>query len=403
LNSPFAANRERMPAPQPHIADYLAIRGATVALSEPLSAEDCCVQSMPDASPIKWHMAHTSWFFETFLLEPHEANFQPFHPAFRILFNSYYNGIGEKHPRSQRGLLSRPSLDEVRAYRENVDARMVDLLAQDLVPDGVRELVELGLQHEQQHQELMVTDLKHMLCMNPLHPAYEHTPAEAPTPASPMTWCEIAAGIAHIGHHGEGFSFDNELPRHRQFVEAYALASRLVTNAEYLAFIEAGGYRDPALWLAAGWDWVRGHQLQQPIYWQCSEHDGWREFTLAGMRALDPHASAIHLSYYEADAYARWAGARLPTEAEWEHAVAVPGIAQLWNVAWQWTSSSYAAYPGFRSAPGALGEYNGKFMSNQYVLRGSSQATPSGHARISYRNFMPATARWQFAGIRLAR
>ncbi|HWT71201.1 MAG TPA: ergothioneine biosynthesis protein EgtB [Oxalicibacterium sp.] len=388
---------------------YEQVRQHSVALAAPLSAEDCCAQSMPDASPIKWHLAHTTWFFETFILERFERHYQPHHPAFRVLFNSYYNGVGDKHARAKRGLLTRPSLSEVHAYRRDVDARLLDLLARPMKAEHFAQLatlVELGLHHEQQHQELMLTDVLHLLSCNPLMPAYcTATPQVRPSAAS-MQWHAFDAGIVEIGHDGDGFCFDNELPRHRQFVERYQLASRLVTNGEYLAFIEAGGYRDASLWLSEGWDWVNREELQHPLYWQQTE-DGWHAFGLHGLQPLDANTPATQISYFEADAYARWAGARLPTEAEWEHAArsekSSKSLQQLFGECWQWTSSGYAAYPGFQTAEGALGEYNGKFMSNQYVLRGSSCATPEGHARVSYRNFFPATARWQFMGIRLAR
>jgi ergothioneine biosynthesis protein EgtB len=396
------------------------VRQRSLHLAEPLSAEDCCAQSMPDASPIKWHLAHTTWFFETFILEPREADFQPFHPAFRILFNSYYNGIGAKHPRAQRGLLTRPGHDVVLAYRADVDRRMARVLAAAPGDAELAALVELGLQHEQQHQELMLTDVKHLLAQSALYPAYLDSPLPAPTPVAPLDWVACEGGLVDIGHTGIGFAFDNELPRHRQYVAPFKLASRLVTNGEYLKFIDAGGYRDPALWLSDGWDQVASGQLQQPLYWVRNEsHDGarWSEFTLHGMLPLDLARPVTHLSLYEADAYARWRGARLPTEAEWEvaardvaltcgdlhpRAAGTPGLAQMFGECWQWTVSSYAPYPGFAPAPGAIGEYNGKFMINQYVLRGSSCATPHGHARASYRNFFPAGARWQFTGIRLA-
>ena len=385
-------------------------RRSTVKLAEPLSEEDCCAQSMPDASPIKWHMAHTTWFFETFILERFEPGFKPFHPAFRVLFNSYYNGIGQKHPRPQRGLLTRPSTDEVIAYRHNVDARLGALLG-GLMREGTVEasrsvaaLVELGVQHEQQHQELMLTDVKHLLAQNPMYPAYLPRSEAVAARTAPLTWQNMDGGVVQIGHDNAGFCFDNELPRHRQFVEPFALASRLVTNGEYAAFIADGGYRNPALWLSEGWDWIRSNGLQCPIYWQREDEGArWQAFTLNGLQMLDPNAPLLHISYFEADAYAHWAGARLPTEFEWEAAARQPGLQQLHGTAWQWTSSSYAPYPGFMPAEGAIGEYNGKFMVNQYVLRGSSLATPEGHARLSYRNFFPATARWQFTGIRLAR
>ena len=407
------------------IDHYNKVRQHSLLLAEPLSDEDCGAQSMPDASPVKWHLAHTTWFFETFILESMEAAFAPFHPAFRVLFNSYYNGVGEKHPRAQRGLLTRPGMAQVRAYRADVDARIARLLAGELARDErerLTMLLALGLEHEQQHQELLLTDVKHLLAQSALFPAYLDTapaPASVQEHAQPTAWLAFDGGLAQIGHAGDGFCFDNELPRHPQYVAPFELASALVTNGEYLAFIEAGGYRTAHLWLAEGWDWVRSQQLACPLYWQRDEAGHWQEFTLFGLRPLDLRAPATHLSLFEADAYAHWAGARLPTEAEWELAaqgVAVEvgqlhpaagapgtGLRQMFGHCWQWTSSSYAPYPGYRTAPGALGEYNGKFMLNQYVLRGSSCATPAGHARASYRNFFPAGARWQFSSIRLAR
>ena len=414
---------------------YFSVRARSMMLSEPLSDEDCCAQSMPDASPVKWHLAHTTWFFETFVLERFERNFHPFHPQFRMLFNSYYNGVGPRHSRPQRGLLTRPALAEVLDYRRHVDARMLALLSEAHAAREMLKLVEIGLHHEQQHQELMLTDVKHLLAQNPLLPAYASQPAAEPHQTLPLDWLTYEAGIVEIGHGGNGFCFDNETPRHRQFVEAFQLSSRLVSNGEYLAFVAGGGYGNPALWLSEGWDWLQANRISQPLYWYppvdgeqpgaalvtsaAPAQSGWREFTLHGLQALELHAPVSHLSYYEADAYARWAGARLPTEAEWEvaasgrHGVAhesmhpqaarQEGLAQMFGACWQWTSSSYAPYPGYAPAAGALGEYNGKFMVNQYVLRGSSCATPPGHARATYRNFFPASARWQFAGIRLAR
>lgn len=396
---------------------FRRVRRQSQAIAEPLSAEDCCVQSMPDASPIKWHLAHTTWFFETFILERFEAGFRAFHPQFRVLYNSYYEGVGDKFPRPQRGLLTRPALDEVLAYRADVDRRMLLLIEEmEAMASGDAQqrlteflaLLELGQQHEQQHQELMLTDVKHLLSLNPLQPAYQELPEimQAGDPAElPLQWHRIEAGVVEIGHTGEGFCFDNETPRHRQFVEAYECASRLVNNEEYLAFVEAGGYADPALWLSEGWEWRKQLALAHPIYWQCDAAGRWHEFTEYGLQALEPHRAAVHLSYYEAEAYARWAGARLLSEAEWERAAGrLQGSGrEFFGVAWQWTSSSYAPYPGFAAAEGAVGEYNGKFMVNQYVLRGSSAATPLNHARLSYRNFFPVHARWQVTGIRLAR
>jgi ergothioneine biosynthesis protein EgtB len=405
---------------------YRWVRATTEALAAPLSAEDCAIQSMPDASPVKWHLGHTSWFFETFILEAHSAGYRSYHPAFRVLFNSYYNAVGDKHPRSQRGLLSRPSLDQVLAYRAHVDRAMADFLLSDRTIDcELSALIELGLNHEQQHQELILTDVLHVLSCNPLAPAYAQDSTD-PSPASslPLPWVSFNGRMVEIGHAGEGFAFDNETPRHRQYLEGFALASRPVTNAEYLAFIADGGYRRPELWLSEGWDWVNANHVEAPGYWR-SNGGGWQQFTLLGQRALDMAAPVCHASLYEADAYARWAGARLPTEAEWESAATgsslgghfvedamlrpLPAVdqgtplAQLFGDVWEWTQSAYAPYPGFRVAPGAVGEYNGKFMCNQYVLRGGSFATPRSHIRPTYRNFFPASARWQFTGFRLAR
>ena len=384
---------------------YRQVRQRSLMLAEPLSDEDCGAQSMPDASPVKWHLAHTTWFFETFVLERFEDGFAPFHPAFRVLFNSYYNGVGERHPRARRGLLTRPALVEVRAYRANVDARMARLLDAHPHNGALAALVELGLQHEQQHQELILTDVLHLLAQSELLPAYLATPPSAAPAPGQLAWLAFDGGLVDIGHQGDGFCFDNELPRHRQYVAPFQLASRLVTNGEYLAFIEAGGYRDPALWLSEGWDKVCADRLAHPLYWRRDAAGQWHQFTLHGEQRLDLARAATHLSLFEAAACAHWMGARLPTEAEWELAAQAnaPGLAQLFGTCWQWTSSSYAPYPGYACAPGALGEYNGKFMLNQYVLRGSSSATAPGHARASYRNFFPASARWQFTGLRLAK
>jgi ergothioneine biosynthesis protein EgtB len=383
------------------LSRFNSVRAHSLALTTPLSVEDCTVQSMTDASPVKWHLAHTTWFFETFILERFEPEFRPFDPAFRALFNSYYNGIGAQYPRAQRGLITRPSFDVVLAYRRDIDNRISALLERSSF--GVLcDLVELGLHHEQQHQELILTDLKHLLSCNPALPPYsEHAPIGACQPAA--SWRSFAGGVIEIGYDGHGFCFDNEKPRHRQFLEPFSLAESLVTNAEYQGFIEAGGYATPAHWLSDGWDWIRGQGLTHPLYWSRAG-DAWVEFSLRGARPLSSSAPVMHLSYYEASAYAQWAGARLPTEAEWEHAaLQAPDLPHLFGSAWQWTSSAYAPYPGFSAANGAIGEYNGKFMVNQYVLRGSSCVTPAGHSRPTYRNFFPASVRWQFSGLRLAR
>ena len=385
---------------------FKAVRAASLSLTAHLSAEDCACQSMPDASPAKWHLAHTTWFFETFILEKFEPDFAPFHESFRVLFNSYYNGIGDKYPRPQRGMLTRPSRSEVLAYRDNVDGRVAALLERphhDASADEICGLIELGLHHEQQHQELILTDILHLLSLNPLFPSYEAGVVPAAQSGAPQNWVAFPAGVVAIGHEGAAFHFDNEAPRHRQFLEAYDLASRLVTNAEYAAFIADGGYRNPAFWLSDGWEFLKAHGVKQPLYWHGDGASAWQAFGLHGLRPLDPNAPVMHVSYYEASAYALWAGARLPTEAEWEHGADHAGLAAMFGSAWQWTSSSYAPYPGFNAAVGALGEYNGKFMVNQYVLRGSSLATPMGHSRTTYRNFFHASSRWQFTGIRLAR
>jgi len=394
------------------------VRAQTLALCAGLSAEDMQIQSMPDASPGKWHLAHTTWFFEQFVLgrEPGRA---PYQPAWAYLFNSYYQSVGPMHARPQRGLLSRPSLDEVLAYRRHVDDAVLALLARNDDPECAA-LVLLGTHHEQQHQELLLTDIKHALWCNPLKPACRTAPVAAGTGTSaPMRFVAGREGIVEIGHRGDGFAFDNETPRHRVLLHPHALADRLVTNADYLAFVREGGYREPGLWLSDGWATVQREGWQRPLYW---DEDLSGEFTLAGMQALAPDAPVCHLSYYEADAFARWAGARLPTEAEWEsaaqdapidgnlqpcasaHPRAAPagtGVRQLYGDVWEWTASPYVSYPGFRPLPGALGEYNGKFMCGQWVLRGGSCATPRDHLRASYRNFFPPHARWQFSGLRL--
>lgn len=399
---------------------YQSVRQKTLNLTKNLSAEDCCVQSMPDASPVKWHLGHTAWFFETFILERWEENFAPFSASFRKIFNSYYQSIGEKHPRPERGLLTRPSLADVLRYRVHVDTKIFALISCSESELDLRNLILLGIHHEQQHQELIQTDIKHLFSCNPLLTAYEpHTPCAphadqtsekiSPRVSEPceLHWRTFAGGVVDIGHDGAGFAFDNESPRHRLFLAPYRLASRLVTNAEFADFVRAGGYADPGYWLSEGWEWRSLGNRQHPLYWHVGAED-WKEFSLHGLEHLNPHAPVRHVSYFEADAYARWADARLPTEGEWEHACLQMSEhdAERWQMfgsAWQWTASAYASYPGFRPAAGAVGEYNGKFMVNQYVLRGSSAATPAEHSRPSYRNFFPASACWQFTGIRLAR
>jgi ergothioneine biosynthesis protein EgtB len=414
-------------------ARYQAVRRATEALCTPLAVEDFVVQSMPDASPAKWHLAHTSWFFEMLVFKPEGADDLSHSSQYSYLFNSYYNALGERIPRAERGLLSRPTVAEVYRYRAAIDERMLRFLgsADEDTLRRVGPTLVLGLNHEQQHQELILTDLKHLFSRNPLRPVYRE---QEPTPERqipPMRWIPYAAGLRRIGHEGMGFAFDNERPRHPFYVEAFRLADRLVTNGEYLAFIEDGGYERPELWLSDGWHARNAQRWAAPLYWERSaDGQGWRIMTLAGMRDLVASEPVCHVSYYEADAYARWAGARLPTEAEWEVASAsvpipvdgnfleagryhpaplpnptAPTIAlpaQLFGDVWEWTQSPYTPYPGFQPLPGALGEYNGKFMCNQLVLRGGSCATPRSHIRPTYRNFFPPEARWQFSGIRLA-
>jgi ergothioneine biosynthesis protein EgtB len=418
---PFPRAAEAQPAT---LAErYRQVRQCTEALCEGLEPEDHVIQSMPDASPLKWHLAHTSWFFETFLLAEHAPGYQPFHPRYGFLFNSYYNAVGDRHARDRRGVLSRPTVREVYAYRAYVDEHTAALLARG-VGEPAAAVLELGLHHEQQHQELILTDLKHAFASNPLRPVYrEQAPAAGGDPL-PLEWVRYAAGLRWLGHDGGGFAYDNEGPRHRAYVHAFALASRLTTCAEYLAFMEDGGYARPELWLSDGWTARQHHGWDAPLYWEKRDGD-WRHMTLAGMRPVEPAEPVCHVSYYEADAFARWSGARLPTEAEWEAAAGGVPVAgnflesgryhpapaaeadgrpsQMLGDAWEWTASPYTPYPGYRPAAGALGEYNGKFMCNQMVLRGGSVATPASHIRASYRNFFPPEARWQFSGIRLAR
>ena len=406
-------------AVKPSLRDqYEAVRRASEALASGLSPEDQMVQSMPDASPTKWHLAHTTWFFETFILAEHFPGYQSFESDFRFLYNSYYKQLGSHPNRATRGTFSRPPHARVMQYRQHVNQRMMDLLDKG-VPPEISDLVVLGLNHEQQHQELIVTDIKHAFWVNPLRPAYKNEIAQiGGGPVSPMQWQRLEGGVVHIGHPGSDFAFDNELPRHDFLLRPFRLASRLVTNAEYLQFMDDQGYRRPELWLSDGWDTVLAQGWQAPMYWE-RNGDRWQTFTVAGIRNVEMNEPVCHVSYYEADAFARWSGARLPVEQEWEVAARSQSVSgnfaesgrfhpapasnsQMFGDVWEWTASPYVAYPGFKPGSGAIGEYNGKFMCNQFVLRGGSCATPQSHIRPTYRNFFPPSARWQFMGIRLA-
>jgi ergothioneine biosynthesis protein EgtB len=412
---------------------FRQIRAFTGQLVSPLSAEDCMLQTMADASPTRWHLAHTTWFFETFILQEIRG-YKPFHEQYGYLFNSYYNSVGLQFPRASRGWISRPGLTEIREYRQYVDQAMNSLLASGELSDEQCRVVELGLNHEQQHQELILTDIKHGLSVNPTHPAYTHA-AFAPHTKKIRDWLSLAEGLIQVGHQGSAFAFDNESPRHQVFLHDFELTRQPVTCGEFLEFMQDDGYGHPGPWLSLGWQAVQQQGWFAPLYWQ--QIDGqWFQFTLAGLHPVQPDWPVTHVSYFEADAYARWAGCRLPTEFEWEHvaertllheyggaeqwadglldqgfaihptggnADATAPAEQLFGGVWEWTSSSYAAYPGYVPSAGALGEYNGKFMCNQYVLRGGSVATSSSHFRPTYRNFFPADARWQFSGFRLAR
>jgi ergothioneine biosynthesis protein EgtB len=385
-------------------ARFGAVRDHTEKLAATLTPEDQCVQSMPDASPAKWHRAHTTWFFEEFVLRAHQPGYTPFDPAFSYLFNSYYEAVGPRHPRPSRGLLTRPGASEVGAYRAHVDAAMTRLLSDPTLgdEDALSALVTIGLHHEQQHQELLVTDMLHAFNENPLAPAVSSDWQEPDGAPGPTRMVSFEGGIVPVGHPGGGFGFDNEKPRHQVLLQPYSLADRLVRNAEWLAFIEHGGYATASLWMADGWAIVQERGWQAPLYWRRRE-DGYWQMSPGGLRKVDPNAPVRHISWYEADAFARWSQARLPTEAEWEAGAATGRLSELAGHVWQWTASSYTPYPGYVPAPGAIGEYNGKFMINQMVLRGGSAATPSGHTRLTYRNFFYPDRRWQFAGLRLAK
>jgi ergothioneine biosynthesis protein EgtB len=406
---------------------FQAVRDMTNTLARPLTPEDMMVQSCAEASPVKWHLAHTTWFFETFVLREYLPDYQPFHADFLWLFNSYYKSLGG-HPEKQlRASFSRPSLDQIQSYRRHVQDGVAQLLAAGASVE-IRDRIELGMHHEQQHQELIATDIKHAFWSNPLQPLYSESRPVAVGHPAPHHWLDYAGGLVEIGNHGDTFGFDNEFARHQVFLQPFRLASRPVTCAEYLRFIEDGGYRRPEFWLSDGWDAIQSQGWQAPLYWKQNEAGTWDVFTLHGHQSLDELLATpvCHLSYYEADAYAHWAGCRLPTEFEWEHAASLIPVtgnlldtgtlhpqavptninphqpAQLFGDVWEWTRSAYLAYPGYTPAPGALGEYNGKFMSNQFVLRGGSVATPASHIRATYRNFFAPATRWQFSGIRLA-
>ena len=413
---------------------FRSVRDLTEALAAPLRPEDQVIQSMPDVSPTKWHRGHTTWFFETFLLEPALIGYDAFDTEFRYLFNSYYEAVGPRHPRNQRGLISRPNVEEVCRYRAHVDAAMEKLIGgcdRDAWPE-LAALVELGLHHEQQHQELLLMDIKHVLSCNPLEPAFVEATPPVAQPTQPAHLVGHDGGLVEAGHSDDVFAFDNESPRHKVYLEPFRIADRLVTSGEWLEFIADGGYRQPELWLSDGWYAVQEHGWNAPVYWRCDGNDGWSSYTLNGRRPIELDEPVVHVSHYEADAFARWAGARLPTEFEWEHAVASrcppsdpqssgltasaphgtrlhpgaapagAGLRQAFGDVWQWTASAYLPYPRFTPAAGAVGEYNGKFMSSQMVLRGSACITPAGHARTTYRNFFPPSSRWMFAGLRLA-
>lgn len=421
----MAAHPLRKSTPQPDtLGHYSRVRGESETLAAPLSDADATVQSMPDASPAKWHLAHTTWFFETMVLKPNAPGYRVFDEAYNFLFNSYYESVGERQPRPRRGMITRPTLDEILAYRAHVDATMEELIGRG--PEtAVAALIELGLHHEQQHQELLLTDILHLFAQNPLRPAYRE-PEPLPVAAAPGEAAYVAfdGGIVEIGHDGSGFAYDCEGPRHQALIRPFRLADRCVTNGEWREFVDAGGYRNPMLWLSDGWAQILAHGWSAPLYWEERDGERWT-MTLRGMQPIDTDAPVAHVSYFEADAFATWAGKRLPSEAEWELAAASlstegnfakggagrlrpaparagPGLRQMFGDVWEWTRSPFTPYPGFRPAAGAVGEYNGKFMCGQYVLRGGSCATPDDHVRATYRNFFQPDKRWQFSGLRLA-
>lgn len=405
---------------------FKVIRNFSLEICKPLITEDYVIQSIPDVSPTKWHLSHTSWFFETFVLNEASGNYKSLHPQYAYLFNSYYIQAGKRFERPNRGLLSRPSVKEVYQYREYVDSNMLEFLENN-DEETFRKLapvVEIGLHHEQQHQELMLTDIKHVFSINPLHPIYTETEDKRIGNIAPVKWVPFEEGINNIGHDGKSFSYDNETPLHKEYIKAFSLASRLITNGEYIKFIEDGGYKKPELWLSDGAATVDKEKWSAPLFWEKIDGEWWN-FKLTGFKKVNPSEPVCHVSFYEADAFARWAGARLPTEAEWEvaasnldikgnfvenrnfHPIPVSEdndeLKQMYGDVWEWTRSSYSPYPGYKTLAGALGEYNGKFMSSQMVLRGGSCATSETHVRKTYRNFFPPNARWQFMGIRLAK
>ncbi len=406
---PLAANPQSMDVKRAHWGGaFRRVRAETERRAAPLSAEDQIVQSMADASPTKWHRAHVTWFFEQFLLVPNDPAYKIFDERFPFLFNSYYVAAGPRHARPQRGLITRPNGEDVAGYRAHVDAAVERLIANVPAADAERvfAILEIGLHHEQQHQELLLTDILHAFAQNPTDPVYDANwqpprAGQVPRSIGPRGFVDVPAGIHAVGHEGEGFCFDNETPRHDELIPPVRIARHLVSNAEWLEFIDAGGYATPSLWLSDGWAAVQAEGWQAPGYWR-QQGGAWHSMTLSGLKPVDPNAPVTHISYYEADAFARFAGKHLPSEAEWEVAARAGVIADAFGVAWQWTRSAYLPYPGYRAAEGALGEYNGKFMVSQMVLRGSSLATPEGHERLSYRNFFYPPARWQFSGLRLA-